>query len=142
MKHRKLRVVAATAILAFSMAAIAQARDGDRDEDYRASAAQAQDSGYQNGYHDGYKKGREEGRKNGPYDYRPPDWHQAAHGYKSWMGPLPWFEGGYQRGYREGFEAGYASVRPAFRGGGDFHFQRNSGSVGKRTGYRDGGTVA
>jgi flagellar biosynthesis/type III secretory pathway protein FliH len=144
-RNRKLGIFALTAILAFSTGAIAQDRDGDRD-DYRHSPAQAKDSGYQQGYHDGYKKGRDEGRKNGPYDYRTPDWREATHGYKSGMGPLPWFQSGYQQGYREGFESGYASVRPAFRGSDpdDFHYQRNgySGSVGYQIGYQDGATVA
>ena len=147
-RNTKLGVFAVTAILLFSMCAIAQDRDGDRDDYYRGSPGQAQDSGYQNGYHDGYKKGREEGRENDPYDYRTPDWRQAAHGYKSWMGPLPSFQSGYQQGYREGFQSGFASVRPAFRSpdgdGDEFHYQRNgySGSVGYQIGYQDGTTVA
>ena len=135
----KLGVFAVTAILGFSMCAMAQDRDRDRDDYDRRGPAQAQDSGYQNGYHDGFKMGRAEGRENDARNYRTPDWGQATHGYQAWMGPLSSFQSGYQQGYREGFQSGFASVRAAFRSPDS---DRYSGSVGYQIGYQDGTRVA
>jgi hypothetical protein len=113
MRNTKLAALAVTVILILGASALAQ--DWDRDGDDRGSSAQARNYGYQNGYHDGYSRGRDEGRENDPFDYRTPDWRQATHGYKGWMGPLSAFQSGYQQGYREGFQSGLTSLRPAFR---------------------------
>ena len=149
MKERaRFATLAVAVMLVFATAALAQDRDGDRDDYYyRGDSTQARDYGYQSGYHDGYERGRHEGRENDPFDYRTPDWHQATHGYKSWMGPVNWFQNGYQEGYREGFRSGFATVRPTWRdrdGYRDGYYQRDSyyGNVGYRTGYQDGSDMA
>ncbi len=103
----------------------------DRDDYYRdGNVAQTQRYGYDNGFRDGEKKGRHEGRENDPFDYRTPDWRQATHGYKSWMGPVNAFQSGYQQGYREGFQSGFASERPASRGGDRQGFYRGGSYYG------------
>ena len=65
------------------------------------------------------QRGQHEGRENDPYDYHTPDWRQATHGYKNWMGPLDAFQNGYQQGYADGFRSGFNSERPDWRGDGD-----------------------
>jgi hypothetical protein len=127
----------------------------DRDDYYRGSVAQTRQYGYDNGFRDGQHKGQHEGRENDPSDYRTPDWRQASHGYKSWMGPLDAYQDGYQQGYRDGFRSGFVSQRPGWRGDGDGDRDDHdrdgnnnyygSGSYGRAaydTGYQDGVTMA
>src|SRR5262249_24395132 len=117
--------------------------------DYRASASQAQQYGYQSGYNDGMNKGRHQGRENDPYDYRTPDWRQSTRGYQSWMGPVNVFQSAYQQGYAEGFRAGFAGVRPGWRDGyqdyrNDYHpgSYRYDNNAGYGIGYQHGASVA
>jgi hypothetical protein len=149
--RRQLRMaaLAVSVVLALGTFSLAQ----DRDDDYRGNVTQTRQYGYDNGYRDGQRRGQHEGRENDPYDYHTPDWRQASHGYKSWMGPLSAFQSGYQQGYADGFRSGFASERPERRGDGDGdrddHYRGNgfygSGSynrVAYDTGYRDGATMA
>ena len=90
--RRQMRVVALAVsfVLALGTFAVAQGYD-----DYgRGAAAQARQYGYDNGFRDGQHRGQHEGRENDPYDYHTPDWHQASHGYKNWMGPISAFQNG------------------------------------------------
>src|ERR1700757_2262601 len=108
MQRLRMAAVAVSVVLALSAFSLAQGYD--RDDYYRGgNVAQTRQYGYDNGFRDGEKKGRHEGRENDPFDYRTPDWRQATHGYKSWMGPVSAFQSGYQQGYREGFQSGFAS---------------------------------
>jgi len=144
----KMTALAVSVVLAFATFALAQDRD-----DYRGNIAQTRQYGYDNGFRDGQHKGQREGRENDPFDYRTPDWHQASHGYKSWMGPLSAFQDGYQQGYREGFRSGFASKRPGWREDGDgyrddhtrgdhFYGPANHNRVAYDTGYQDGVAMA
>lgn len=139
--------LAVSLVLALGSVSLAQ----DRDDYYRGGSAQARQYGYDNGFHDGQRKGQHEGRENDPFDYRTPDWHQASHGYKSWMGPLSLFQDGYQQGYREGFRSGFLSERPGFREdrdrdggyrGNGFFGSRRESRVAYDNGYQDGVTMA
>ncbi|HXY49178.1 MAG TPA: hypothetical protein VEI01_06985 [Terriglobales bacterium] len=60
-RNTKLGGFAVTVILGLNMCAIAQDTDGDRDDYYRSSPAEAQDSGYQNGYQQGSREGFQSG---------------------------------------------------------------------------------
>jgi hypothetical protein len=123
----------------------------DADDYYRGSAAQARQYGYDNGYKDGEHRGHHEGKENDPFDYHTPDWRQATHGYKSWMGPVSGFQNGYQQGYADGFRAGFLSERPQWRSDGDRDrddgyrgsgFYGSSKRIGYDVGYQDGVSVA
>lgn len=143
-----MTALAVSLVLTFATFALAQDRD-----DYRGNIAQTRQYGYDNGFRDGQHEGQHEGRENDPFDYRAPDWHQASHGYKSWMGPVNAFQDGYQQGYREGFRSGFASERPGRRGDGDndrddhyrgdrFYGSGNHNRVAYNTGYQDGVATA
>jgi len=147
---------AASLVMALGTFALAQ----DRDDyySYRGDVAQTRQYGYDNGFRDGEKRGRHEGRENDPYDYHTPDWRQASHGYKNWMGPLNAFQNGYQQGYADGFRSGFNSERPGWRGDGDRDDYRDNGyngngyygnggygydnRIGYNTGYQDGASMA
>ncbi len=155
--RRQVRMAswAISAVLALGTIALAQDRD---DYYYRGrNAAQTRQYGYDNGFRDGEKKGRHEGRENDPNDYRTPDWRQATHGYKNWMGPVNAFQNGYQQGYADGFRSGFASEQRGWRGDRDraiaIYGYRGNGyygngyssynsRIGYDTGYQDGVTVA
>ena len=150
---RLLRMAALAVSLVLALGTISLAQD--RDDYYRGTIAQTRQYGYDSGFRDGQHKGRHEGRENDPYDYRTPDWHQASHGYKSWMGPQDVFQEGYQQGYRDGFRSGFISERPEWRGDGDGDRDdryRGSGFYGSGphgpsriaydTGYQDGISMA
>jgi hypothetical protein len=147
-----MAALAAAATMVLSVFALAQ-RDADdygygRGGDY----GQARQYGYQNGYRDGYGKGQHEGRERDYHDYQTPDWRQATHGYKSWMGPLQVFQDAYRDGYRNGFEAGFRSVNAGWRGYGDPirpvysgyppYGGWGRGNVAYNIGYQDGAGVA
>ena len=151
--RQQLRMAALVVSIVVALSTFSWAQDYDRDDYYRGgNVAQARQYGYQSGYRDGEKKGQHEGRENDPFDYRTPDWRQASHGYKSWMGPVSVFQSGYQEGYRDGFQSGFASARPAWQGGdrgfyrgGSYYGSENYGSytrVAYDTGYQDGVTMA
>jgi hypothetical protein len=150
----RMTALAASLVLALGTFALAQ----DRDDYYRGDVAQARQYGYENGFRDGEKRGRHEGRENDPYDYHTPDWRQATHGYKNWMGPVNVFQNGYQQGYVDGFRSGFNSERPGWRGDNDRDDHRNNGypgngyygsgaygndsRIGYDTGYQDGVSMA
>jgi hypothetical protein len=149
----RIAALAVSVVLALGAFAVAQ----DRDDYYRGDVAQARQYGYDNGFRDGEKRGRHEGRENDPYDYHTPDWRQATHGYKGWMGPVNVFQNGYQQGYADGFRSGFNSERPGGRGDGDRDdryrgngyygngYSGNSGydsRIGYDTGYQDGVSMA
>ena len=106
-------MVFATAAV-FSSSALAQYGYDDRYYDYRG-AQQARNYGFQNGYRDGYRKGQHEGRENDPGDINVRALEQATHGYRSWMGPVEYFQDGYREGYRRGFRRGYESTNSRWR---------------------------
>jgi hypothetical protein len=145
--RRQMRVAALAVSIVLALGTFAAAQDYD---DYgRGAVAQARQYGYDSGFRDGQRRGQHEGRENDPYDYHTPDWRQATHGYKGWMGPMGAFQNGYQQGYAEGFRVGFNSVRPAYRGDGDrddyYRGERFYGSdsrIGYNTGYQDGAQVA
>lgn len=150
---RLLRMAALAVPLTLTLGTFSYAQD--RDDYYRGSVSQTRQYGYDNGFRDGQHKGEHEGRENDPFDYRTPDWRQASHGYKSWMGPLNVFQEGYQQGYRDGFRSGFVSERPGWRGDSDgdrddryrgngFYGGGPHGSsrVAYDTGYQDGVTMA
>ena len=151
-RHLKIAGLAVSMVLALGTFALAQ----DADDYYRGNVAQARQYGYDNGFRDGEKRGRHEGRENDPYDYHTPDWRQASHGYRDWMGPLNVFQNGYQQGYAEGFRSGFLSERPGWRGDrdgdrddgyrGNGYYRGNSygysSRVGYDIGYQDGVNVA
>jgi hypothetical protein len=156
--RQPLRMTALAVSLLLAMGTFALAQDWD-DYHYRGDVAQARQYGYENGFRDGEKRGRHEGRENDPYDYHTPDWRQAAHGYKNWMGPLNVFQNGYQQGYADGFRSGFNSERPGWRGDGDRDdYRRNNGyegngyygngaygsdsRIGYDNGYQDGASMA
>jgi hypothetical protein len=115
-RQMNMAALAVSLVLALGTFALAQ----DRDDYYRGgNVAQTRQYGYDNGFRDGEKRGRHEGRENDPYDYHTPDWRQATHGYKNWMGPQRAFQNGYQQGYADGFQSGFNSERPGWRGDGD-----------------------
>jgi hypothetical protein len=146
--RRQMRMTAlgVSILLAFGTLTLAQ----DADDYYRGNVARARQYGYDNGFRDGERRGRHEGKENDPFDYHTPDWHQATHGYKNWMGPVNAFQNGYQQGYAEGFRSGFLSERPGWRGDGDedrddlYHggFYGSNNRIGYDTGYQDGVTVA
>ncbi len=155
--RRRMRVAALAVSLVLALGTFALAQDWD-DYGHRGDVAQARQYGYDNGFRDGEKRGRHEGRENDPYDYHTPDWRQATHGYKSWMGPLNVFQNGYQQGYADGFRSGFNSERPGWRGDGDRDDYRHNGyygngysgngaygydsRIGYNTGYQDGASTA
>jgi len=149
--RRPMRITAVAISIVLALGTLAAAQDYD--DYYRGGFNQARQYGYDNGFRDGQRRGQHEGRENDPYDYHTPDWRQATHGYKSWMGPVNTFQNGYQQGYVEGFRSGFISERPGWRGDGDGdrgdHY-RGSGFFGNRRddrmayniGYQDGASVA
>ncbi len=130
--------------LAMVMSGAALAHDGDDDDYYRAgNPAQARNYGYQNGYRDGAKHGRHEGRERDPNDYRTPDWRQATHGYRDWMGPMGWYQRGYQEGYENGFRDAYNNATWNDQRGNQWYGGgQNGDNPGYRIGYEDGATAA
>lgn len=162
---RKSRMAAFAVLVALALSGLAVAQDrwgwgdGDRDDDaYRrgGNSAQAHEYGRQNGYRDGYNKGIHEGRENDPFDYRTPDWRQAGHGYKNWMGSFGQYQDGYRDAYSQGFRAGFQSVQGLRRGDGDGDRDDRGyrpydprvgggffgGDVARDWGYRDGSDAA
>lgn len=145
--RRQMRMAALAVSFVLALGTFAAAQDYD---DYgRGAVAQTRQYGYDNGFRDGQRRGQHEGRENDPYDYHTPDWRQATHGYKGWMGPIGAFQNGYQQGYAEGFRAGFNGVRPAYRGDGDrddyYRGERLDGSdsrIGYNAGYQDGAEIA
>jgi hypothetical protein len=119
MKRLALRTVFAVAlvfaaVMAFSGSACAQY--GYYDQYYDdGSAQQAHRYGFQNGYRDGYHKGRHEGRENDAGDINVRALAKATHGYRSWMGPIEYFQDGYRDGYRRGFRVGYDATNHRWR---------------------------
>ena len=114
MKKFAVRTVFAVALvfataIALSSSAFAQYGYDDGYYSYRI-AQQAHNYGFQNGYRDGYRKGQHEGRENDPGDINVRALEQATHGYRSWMGPVEYFQDGYREGYRRGFRRGYEST--------------------------------
>ena len=102
------------ATIAFSGSASAQY--GYYDDYYdRGGAQQAHSYGFQNGYRDGYRKGQHEGRENDPGDINVRALEKATHGYRSWMGPIEYFQDGYRDGYRRGFRMGYQATNRGWR---------------------------
>ena len=100
--------------MAFSGSASAQY--GYYDDYYdHGSAQQAHTYGFQNGYRDGYRKGQHEGRENDPGDINVRALEKATHGYRSWMGPIEYFQDGYRDGYRRGFRKGYEATNQRWR---------------------------
>jgi hypothetical protein len=149
--QRQLRMAALAVSIVLALGTLSFAQD--RDDYDRGNRAQTRQYGYDNGYRDGQRKGQHEGRENDPFDYRTPDWRQASHGYKSWMGPLNAFQDGYQQGYRDGFRSGFVSERPGWRGDGDgdradqdrgdsFYGSGQHTRVAYDTGYQDGVSMA
>ena len=145
--RRQIRVVALAVSFVLALGTVAVAQDNDAYG--RGASAQARQYGYDSGFRDGQRRGQHEGRENDPYDYHTPDWRQATHGYKNWMGPVNAFQNGYQQGYAEGFQVGFNNERPAYRGDGDrddhYRGQRFYGSdnrIGYNTGYQDGAEIA
>jgi len=152
--QRQLRVAAfaVSVVMALSVFSFAQ----DWDDYHRAgNISQTRQYGYDSGFRDGEKRGRHEGRENDPFDYRTPDWRQATHGYKNWMGPRNAFQNGYQQGYAEGFHSGFNSARPGWRGDRDDRYRggnygngyyggnyRYNSRAGYDAGYQDGASVA
>ena len=94
----------------------ASAQNGYYDDYYdRGGAQQAHAYGFQNGYRDGYRKGQHEGRENDPGDINVRALDNATHGYRSWMGPIEYFQDGYRDGYRRGFRMGYEATNRRWR---------------------------
>jgi hypothetical protein len=145
--RRQLRTVAMAVSLFVALGTFTVAQDYD---DYnRGGGNQARQYGYDNGFRDGQRRGQHEGRENDPYDYHTPDWRQATHGYKNWMGPIAAFQNGYQQGYVEGFRSGFNSERAGWRGDGDRdgdyrgnRFYGSDNRIAYNTGYQDGASVA
>jgi len=144
-QQMRVAALAVSFVLAFGTFAVAQ----DYDDYGRGAAAQARQYGYDNGFRDGQRRGQHEGRENDPNDYHTPDWRQATHGYKNWMGPVSAFQNGYQQGYAEGFRVGFNNERPAYRGDGDRddsdrgqRFYGSDSRIGYNTGYQDGAEIA
>lgn len=100
--------------MSLSSSAFAQYGYDDGYYNYR-SAQQAHNYGFQNGYRDGYRKGQHEGRENDPGDISVRALEQATHGYRSWMGPVEYFQDGYREGYRRGFHRGFESTNSRWR---------------------------
>jgi flagellar biosynthesis/type III secretory pathway protein FliH len=102
------------AAMAFSGSASAQ--NGYYDDYYdHGSAQQAHTYGFQNGYREGYRKGQHEGRENDPGDINVRALDKATHGYRSWMGPIEYFQDGYRDGYSRGFRRGYEATNRRWR---------------------------
>ena len=155
--QRHMRMAALAVSMTLALGALAAAQDWD-DYNRGGNSAQARQNGYDNGFRDGEKRGRHEGHENDPYDYHTPDWRQATHGYKGWMGPVNAFQNGYQQGYADGFRSGFIAERPGWRDrGGDRDDYRggayygngysggsyaDSSRVAYDTGYQDGVTMA
>lgn len=157
--RRQMKMAALAVSFVLALGTLALAQDAD-DYYYRGgNVAQTRQLGYESGFRDGEKRGRHEGRENDPYDYHAPDWRQATHGYKNWMGPLNAFQNGYQQGYADGFRSGFIAERPGWRDDGDRddRYRDNayrgngyygSGSYGYNSrngydiGYQDGVTIA
>ncbi len=154
-RHMRMAALAVSLVLALGTLAVAQDWD---DYNRGGGFALARQYGYDNGFRDGEKRGRHEGRENDPYDYHTPDWRQATHGYKGWMGPVNAFQNGYQQGYADGFRSGFIAERPGWRdreagrdddrGGayyGNGYYGGNyvdSSRIAYDTGYQDGATMA
>jgi hypothetical protein len=156
--RRHMRMAALAVSMVLALGTLAAAQDWD-DYNRGGGFAQARQYGYDNGFRDGEKRGRHEGRENDPYDYHTPDWRQATHGYKGWMGPVNAFQNGYQQGYADGFRSGFIAERPGWRDGdGDRDDRYRGGAyygngyyggsyaynsrIGYDTGYQDGATMA
>ena len=141
---RTLKVASCAVVLTLIMSGVALAHDDDDDYYRQGNPQQARSYGYQNGYSEGAKHGRHEGREHDPNDYQTPDWRQATHGYKNWMGPVSWYQRGYQEGYQNGFRDAYRNTawndgyRENYRGDG----WRGDDNVAYRFGYDDGATAA
>jgi hypothetical protein len=141
-----MAVLGVSLLLALGTLTLAQ----DADDYYRGNVARARQYGYDNGFREGEPRGRHEGKENDPFDYHTPDWRQATHGYKNWMGPVNAFQNGYQQGYAEGFRSGFLSERPGWRGDGDGDrddryrggFYGSNTRIAYDTGYQDGVSVA
>jgi len=155
--RRQMRMAALAISFVLALGTLGFAQDWD-DYNRGGNSAQARQYGYESGFRDGQKRGRHEGRENDPYDYHTPDWRQATHGYKGWMGPANAFQNGYQQGYADGFRNGFIAERPgwdrdgdrddgyrggAYRGNGYYsgHNAYNS-RAGYDVGYQDGVTMA
>jgi hypothetical protein len=134
-------IVAAT----LALSGLALAHDWD-DYDRRGNPSQAQQYGYNNGFRDGAHRGQHEGRENDPNDYQTPDWRQATHGYKGWMGPVEFYQRGYQQGYEQGFRSGFESVSRSWdrgdRDGDRYNAPGGYGWRGSYGGYEDGQQTA
>jgi hypothetical protein len=154
--RRQIRTAALAISFVLALGTIGFAQDWD-DYYHRGGSSQARQYGYESGFRDGQKRGQHEGRENDPYDYHTPDWRQATHGYKGWMGPVNAFQNGYQQGYADGFRNGFIAERPGwdrdgdrddYRGGayrGNGYYGGNyayNGRVGYDTGYQDGVSMA
>jgi hypothetical protein len=156
--RRHMRMAALAVSLMLAMGSLAVAQDWDN-YNRGGNSAQARQYGYDNGFRDGEKRGRHEGHENDPYDYHTPDWRQATHGYKGWMGPVNAFQNGYQQGYADGFRSGFIAERPGwrdrdgdrddrYRGGANYGNGYYGGSyvdnrrIAYDTGYQDGVTMA
>jgi len=147
----RMASLAISLLLAFGTLAFAQDWD---DYNRGGGGAQARQYGYESGFRDGEKKGRHEGRENDPNDYHTPDWRQATHGYKGWMGPVNAFQSGYQQGYAEGFRSGFNTEQRGWHGDRDDRYRNGyygngyygdnayDSRVGYNSGYQDGVTTA
>ena len=119
MKRLAIEMVFAVALgfaatMVFSGSAFAQY--GYYDDYYdRGGAQQAHEYGFQNGYRDGYRKGKHEGRENDPGDINVRALRKATHGYRSWMGPIEYFQDGYRDGYSRGFRTGYGATNRSWK---------------------------
>jgi len=139
---RKVKMTALMLGLTLALSGLALAHDYD--DYYRGNPAQARQYGYDNGFRDGANRGRHEGREHDPYDYQTPDWRQATHGYRNWMGPVQFFQQGYQEGYQQGFRAGFEREDRGWSNGyryGGGYYEEN-GYRGRSGYYEDGNRVA
>jgi hypothetical protein len=130
--------------LGMSGSTLAQYRDSD---DYYGpgNPSQARQYGYQNGYRDGARHGQHEGREHDPNDHRTPEWRETTRGYRSWMGPVDWYQRGYEEGYNNGFRNAYRAAAGWGEGDGDDgrSFRWSDGSdLAYRFGYEDGSIAA
>ena len=156
--RRQIRMAALAVSAVLALGTFALAQDWDDYDHGRGNVAQTRQYGYDSGFRDGEKRGRHEGRENDPNDYHTPDWRQATHGYKNWMGPVNAFQNGYQQGYADGFRSGFSSESRGYRGdrddryrGENYHGNGNgyyggnygyNSRAGYEVGYQDGVTMA